>query len=98
MSSSSPALPRLPIVPSRIARRGRRGIYWDRARCLGALHAFVTTHQRLPDWREWRRPKWYGLPARATLQKVFGSLEAALDAYAAASERLQPLDTEPPPE
>ena len=58
--------------------------YWTRERIEGLVLVFRRHAQRLPTRAEWDRARDYGLPTRHTVQRVYGSMGALLEAMAVA--------------
>lgn len=72
-----------PPVPRRAVRRSTgRTPYWTRAHIVGAMQGFVTRCGRLPIGNEWYHAQEYGIPARQTIMRHFGSMEALRKALA----------------
>ena len=59
--------------------------YWTRERIEGLVLAFVRQAERLPTRAEWDRARDYGLPTRHTVQRVYGSMGALVQALTVAA-------------
>ena len=57
-----------------------RVVYWTRAQIIEVLTDFLACEGRLPVSREWHNAMAMGLPARQTVMRRFGSLEALVQA------------------
>ena len=53
-----------------------RVVYWTRAKIIDVLADFLACEGRLPLSREWHNAMAMGLPARQTVMRHFGSIEA----------------------
>ena len=58
--------------------------YWTRERIEGLVLVFRRHAQRLPTRAEWDRARDYRLPTRHTVQRVYGSMGALVQALAVA--------------
>lgn len=64
-------------APVALVTATKHPLVWDAVTIRAALQAFAQRTGRLPGPREWRLGTAYGLPARATVVRVYGSLAAA---------------------
>lgn len=69
-------------------RRGRTR-YWNCARILEALQAFLARDGRLPTASEWRQAAVLGLPTRQTVIQRFGTMDAVRRQLAARATVLE---------